>query len=343
MSRLTAGAPLETATRPVGRRTVHFVDATRDQRALTADVWYPAAASSAERTSYELFPGVSFEAATAQHEPPVAAGRYPLVLLSHGRTGMRISYSMVCEALAARGAVVVSADHPGDALLDWMLGQHADDRTNEVNRVADAHFLLAALLGEHPLVSSDLRAAIDPEQVVLAGHSYGAYTAFATAAGSRGVAAHPSVKAIVGFQSYTRSMSEGLLGRITTPSMLVVSLADGVTPPHVDADRPWALLRGQPTWRLDLAGAGHQAISDIALYAELAPQVPGLPDMVRDYLQATAAGSQSAAGRTWRELQALQVDAAWAFLQVVLRLDVAAGLATAASLEHTDGITLTRR
>ena len=128
MSRLTAGAPLETATRPVGRRTVHFVDATRDQRALTADVWYPAAASSAERTSYELFPGVSFEAATAQHEPPVAAGRYPLVLLSHGRTGMRISYSMVCEALAARGAVVVSADHPGDALLDWMLGQHADDR-----------------------------------------------------------------------------------------------------------------------------------------------------------------------------------------------------------------------
>ena len=32
---------------------------------------------------------------------------------------MRISYSMVCEALAARGAVVVSADHPGDELRGW--------------------------------------------------------------------------------------------------------------------------------------------------------------------------------------------------------------------------------
>lgn len=343
MTRLTAGAPLEPAQLPVGRRTVHFVDAARDHRALTADIWYPAAESAAERASYELFPGVAFEAATAQHEPPVCTGSYPLVLLSHGRTGMRISYSMVCEALASRGAVVVSADHPGDALLDWMLGQHADDRSNEVNRVADAHFLLAALLSEHALLPAELRQAINPEQVVLAGHSYGAYTAYATAAGSRGVEAHPSVKAVVGFQSYTRSMSDGLLGRVAAPSLLVVSLADQVTPPHVDADRPWALLRGSPSWRLDLTGAGHQASSDIALYAELAPQVPGLPAMVRDYLQSTAAGSQSAAGRGWRDLQALQVQAMWAFLQVALGLDAPAGLAMAEQLAHTAGITLSRR
>ena len=344
MSALTAGSPLEPAHQAVGRRTVHFVDVARDQRALTADIWYPAVASSAERSQYELLPGVSFAAATAQHEPPVLPGRYPLVLLSHGRTGMRISYSMLCEALAARGAVVVSADHPGDALLDWLLGQQADDRTNEVNRVADAHFLLAALLDpEHHLMPADVCAAIDPEQVVLAGHSYGAYTAFAATAGSRGVAAHPVVKAVIGFQAYTRSMSDGLLGRITVPSFLVVSQADQVTPPHVDAERPWALLRGTPSWRLDLAAAGHQAISDIALYAELAPQVPGLPDLVRDYLRSAASGSQSAGDRGWRELLHVQLQAVWAFLQVVLQLEVPAGLATAEQLEHTDGITLSRR
>ena len=344
MSGLTAGAPLEPALLAVGRRTVRFVDAARDQRALTADIWYPAAHESAERSQYELFPGVSFAAATAQHEPPVLPGRYPLVLLSHGRTGMRISYSMLCEALADRGAVVVSADHPGDALLDWLLGQQADDRTNEVNRVADAHFLLAALLGpQHHLMPGEVCAVIDAERVVLAGHSYGAYTAFAATAGSRGVGALPVVKAVIGLQAYTRSMSDGLLGRITVPSLLVVSQADQVTPPHVDAERPWALLRGTPSWRLDLAGAGHQAISDIALYAELAPQVPGLPELVRDYLRSAATGSQSAGARGWRELLLLQLQAVWAFLQVALGLDAAAGLATVEQLEHTGGITLSRR
>jgi predicted dienelactone hydrolase len=233
----------------------------------------------------------------------------------------------------------VSADHPGDALVDWLSGRHSDDRTNEVNRVGDAHLVLGALLHGHAEVPDDIAAQVDPDRIVLAGHSYGAYTAYATAAGSRGVEPHEHVSAVIGFQPYMRSMSDALLHRVNVPSLLVVSERDQVTPAHVDADRAWSLLTGRPSWRVDLADAGHQAISDISLYAELAQQVPDLPAIVRDYLLATAADGAP----DWRGLMARQVAVAWAFLQVTLGLDVERGLATALEFESDPVARLQRR
>jgi pimeloyl-ACP methyl ester carboxylesterase len=351
MTQLTAGHPIEKPHFPVGRRTVLLTDKSRgvkddgsgNGRLLGVDLWYPAVSSDAERSTYELLPGIAYKAAHAQHEPAARAGEFPLVLFSHGRTGMRISYALLCEALAARGAIVVSADHPGDVLIDWLLGNHDDDRTNEVNRVADAHFLLHELLNGTPAVPVDILNAIDHERIALAGHSYGAYTAFATVAGSRGVAAHDRVRAVVGLQPYTRTMSDGLLGRITQPTLMVVSLEDRTTPPEVDAERPWALLRGHPTWRLDLEGAGHHASSDIALYAELVAHVPDVPDRVREYLEFTSSSSKPAGGRSWRDLLATQIATIWAFLQIALDLDNEAGHAEAERLDTLPGLTLRRR
>ena len=339
---LTAGAPLEAPHFPVGRRTIALIDEARDGRVLAIDLWYPAAPSDAEPSIYEVFPGVAFAAAAAQHNAPFLGGQFPLILLSHGRTGIRISYSLVCEALAARGAIVVSSEHPGDTLFDWLTGTQTDDTTNEVNRVADANLVLNALLDGRSVIPGDIAAAIDRDRVALAGHSYGAYTAFAVAAGSRGVPAQAAVKAVVGFQSYTRSMSDALLSRISVPTLLVVSELDQVTPAAVDTDRPWALLGG-PTWRLDLAGAGHQAISDIALYAELSDHIPDIPDFVRQYLHFTAAGTEQAHGRSWRAVEQLQVAATWAFLQVALDMDATAGNAAADALGELSGLTLQRR
>lgn len=329
---LSAGDPVGTPDHPVGRRTVTLVDPARDGRRLDVDLWYPAVVSDAGRSVYEVFPGVAFDAAWARHHPPVLAGRFPLVLFSHGRTGMRISYSMVCEALAAHGVVVASADHPGDALVDWLTSQQTDDRTNEMNRVADAHLVIDALLHGHAEVPLGITEVIDHDRIAIAGHSYGAYTAFATAAGSRGVDPHDRVRAAIGFQPFMRTMSDRLLQRVEVPSLLVVSGLDTTTPAHIDADRAWALLPTSPAWRLDLAGCGHQAISDIALYAELADHVEGLPQMVRDYLTFTAAGSTGPGTRPWRTVMAEQVSVAWAFLQVALDIDPAAGERTAAAV-----------
>jgi len=340
---LSAGHPLENQLYPVGRRSTIVVDPARSGRMLGVEMWFPAAVEGEPFTSYELMPGVSFRSAGAQHDVTARPGQYPLILFSHGRTGMRFAYAMICEALAARGAVVVSADHPGDALFDWLLGTNTDDRTNEVNRVADAHLVLDTFLQGRAEVPVDVANAIDHQHVVLAGHSYGAYTAFATAAGSRGVAAHPKVQAVIGVQSYTSVMSDSLLARIDVPALLVVSMADTSTPPETNADRPWALLRGSPTWRLDIEGGAHQASSDVPLYAELAQHIPGLPDIARDYLQSSAIGTDQAAGRSWRQVMQVHVEVMWAFLQVVLGIDPAAGLAAAERLDDQPGLVLRRR
>jgi predicted dienelactone hydrolase len=343
MTELSAAPALEPPSWPIGRRSTLVADPQRDGRLLGVDVWYPAAPSDAAASRYELMPGVSFLAAAARHEPPAAIGRFPLIVFSHGRTGMRFAYSLLCEALAARGSIVVSSDHPGDGLTDWLLGSHVDDRTNEINRVGDAHALLAALSPGGSMLPADVMAAIDHARVALAGHSYGAYTAFATAAGARGVPAHDRVRAVVGLQPYTRTMSDGALGRVTVPALLVVGERDTTTPAVTDGDRPWALLRGEPTWRADLAGVGHQAASDMGLYSELARRFPGLPALARQYLEATAAHAVGPGLRPWREVLVTQVALVWAFLQIALEIDPTAGAQEARRLGALPGVTLRAR
>ena len=152
MTTLSATTPIEPAAAPVGRRTVELSDESRGGRKVVLDVWYPALAGPQPLTSYEPIPGVSFESANAHQHADIAPGSYPLILVSHGRTGMRFAYSLLSEALAARGAIVASPDHAGDVMTDWLGGTFADDRTNEINRVGDSHFVLDTLL-------SDLKSA----------------------------------------------------------------------------------------------------------------------------------------------------------------------------------------
>ena len=346
MTTLTAAPPLEPQAFAVGRRSTLLVDTLRDNRVLGIDVWYPAVAAVEERAVYELLPGIAFQSAGALHEPSVAPGTFPLVLFSHGRTGMRFAYSLLSEALAARGAIVVSADHPGDALADWLLGTNVDDRTNEINRVGDAGFLLDSLLPGPRTTAAlprDLLSSIDSARVAVVGHSYGAYTALATAAGVRGVDPDHRVGAVIGLQAYTRTMSDGALGRVHVPALLVIAELDETAPAVSDGDRPWALLAGEPVWRMDLAGAAHQAASDMGLYAELAHQLSDLPPIVVEYLEATAADAVGPGLRAWRESLALQTRAIWAFLDVALDIDAIRGDAEANLLGTTDGVTLQRR
>ncbi|MEZ5252090.1 MAG: hypothetical protein R2713_23650 [Ilumatobacteraceae bacterium] len=96
---------------------------------------------------------------------------------------------------------------------------------------------------------------------------------------------------------------------------------------------------GTPTWRVDLAGAGHQAISDIALYAELAAHASHLPDIVRQYLAASAADACVPDGRSWREQMQVQVAAAWAFLDTVLDLDAGGRRRWSPSSTRLTGVT----
>jgi predicted dienelactone hydrolase len=344
MTTLTATASIEPAATPVGRRTVELHDHARDGRSVVVDVWYPAPAGPQPLTSYEPIPGVRFESVNAHDDADVLPGSYPLILMSHGRTGMRFAYSLLCEALAARGAIVAAPDHAGDVMIDWLGGTNASDRTNEVNRVGDSHFVLDTLLGPQP--AHDLAAiasTIDPDRIASIGHSYGAYTALAAAAGVRGVAPDARLGAVVGLQPYTRSMSDAALARVTTPTLLILSEFDSTAPIATDGDRPWKLINAAPVWRLDLHAAAHHASSDMGLYLELAGLLPNLPPMVQAYVAMMTPDMIGDHLRPWRDGLVVQLRAIWAFLDIVLNMDPARGEAEADRLAATPRVLLRRR
>jgi predicted dienelactone hydrolase len=293
---------------------------------LHVECWYPAVGDSGTPADYEVLPGITLRSAIAVDGAPAASGTWPVVVFSHGRTGTSIAYSTLCEALAGRGCIVVAPLHTGDALADWLSGTQVDDRTNEANRVADALHVVDALEAGLPLVAST--ADVDMSRLVLAGHSYGGYTAFALASsgGHTATAGRAAPSAVIGFQPYTRMLSDELLAGVRAPTLIVASEADRTTPPATDADRPWALVPAMPSWRLDLLGAGHQAASDTALYAELADMVPELPDVVRAYLAASV--DQLPEGQTWRDVMRTQVTVAWDFMHAAWSGDPEAGAGT---------------
>jgi hypothetical protein len=95
---------------------------------------------------------------------------------------------------------------------------------------------------------------------------------------------------------------------------------DVSTPIATDADPAWSIIAsrrddvGSQSHRVDIANAGHQACSDFGLYAELAPQVPDIPELVRNYLSEIIAESPSEWLKTWRSTLLSQVSHIDAFL-----------------------------
>ena len=260
---LEAGDPLEPARFGVGHASTLLVDSGRADRPIGVDCWYPAEAGTGPAATYTVIPGVGFSASARTGAAPVAGSR-PLVVFSHGRSGLRTSYVMLCEGLAARGFVVAALDHPGDTLLDWMTGTAVDDATNEVQRVADVQFVIDALLAD-PARLPPL-AEVDATQVAVVGHSYGGFTALAVAGAET---PDPRIRGVAGLQPFARSLSRKHIARIAVPTMLIVGALDQTCPPDTDADRVTGTIVRDDARRVDVAAAGHQACSDVGLYLEL--------------------------------------------------------------------------
>ena len=305
---LRAGPPLEPLSSAVGRSITFIVDERRADRLLGIDCWYPARAGDSAASVYELLPGIGFTS-SALADAPAAPGPHPLVVWSHGRSGTRSSYSMLCEGLASRGYVVVAPDHPGDTLADWLLAAAVDDATNEAQRVEDVRFVVDAALGTRSGLA--LIPEIDATRVAVAGHSYGGFTAFALAGAERPDA---RVRGAAGLQSFTRTLSRRVLARIDVPTLMVVGARDLTTPPGTDADPAFAALEGKRSRRVDIEHAGHQACSDVGLYLELAARVIGLPDLVGGFLQSLADQVTGNAGDPWRPTVGLHLRVLGAWL-----------------------------
>ena len=172
--------------RVVGVRTMTFTDTNRPDvvnapaegaipvldRAMTVEVWYPAADGTEPGGTYAALlrdgtTEVELQGMAARDAAP-AEGRFPLVIISHGYPGNRFLMSHLGENLASKGYVAVAADHP-DSTYDDM-GLFA---STLVNRPLDQAFLLNAMAE----LDDEIGAITDAERTGIVGYSMGGYGA----------------------------------------------------------------------------------------------------------------------------------------------------------------------
>jgi predicted dienelactone hydrolase len=93
--------------------TAALRDASGSPR-LAITVWYPATGGAVEKPLLIGPPDRPlFDSGRAAPDAPVANGRHPVVLLSHGFGGTARSMGWFGTALADAGFIVVAVDHPG--------------------------------------------------------------------------------------------------------------------------------------------------------------------------------------------------------------------------------------
>jgi predicted dienelactone hydrolase len=194
--------PFARGPHPAGVRTMVLCDFARGGRSLPAEVWYPATEADAgrdvdpaTRDTYDLVPGFPPFSQDAVRAAAPQAGRYPVVLFSHGYGGHRRQSTFLCTHLASHGYVVAAVDHTGNTMLDVIRqimqaesGQKLPSIAEQAkafaeDRPGDMTFLLDALL------DSELASLVDPERVGMTGHSFGGWTTIATTARDRRIRA----------------------------------------------------------------------------------------------------------------------------------------------------------
>ncbi len=189
--------PVKTSTArplyPVGVDVRAFVDParpdwrTRGPRPLATVIWYPAP-DGTDMGALPLSDSTVRYFGDAQGAPlfkpiPVAFGaklaagpRRPLILLSHGSTGLGLSLEWLAHALAERGYIVAAVNHHGNTIAEGTLLPQGFGLPWE--RADDLSAVLTDLLHD-PVFGP----AIDPHRIGAAGHSAGGETVIAMAGG----------------------------------------------------------------------------------------------------------------------------------------------------------------
>jgi predicted dienelactone hydrolase len=160
-------ATLQTTLYPVGMTQVEYIDPAGGNRPLNYMLIYPAAPDVAA-TPFKLFLSTKLH---LYKDAPVAPDklRHPLVVFSHGAGGNGSGYAWFGEYLASHGYLVAMAYHYRANTFDSnalyvrnRLWQRPRDLSLHIT-----HLLQDKTWGPH----------IDPNQIGVAGHSQGGFTA----------------------------------------------------------------------------------------------------------------------------------------------------------------------
>jgi predicted dienelactone hydrolase len=151
----------------IGERTFDFTDATRNRPVVT-EVWYPTT-DTLQKDDKAFSPFVRRYTVRNGKLPP---GPLPLIMLSHGTGGGRLTLQWLAQSLVQSGFIVAAVDHWGNT-YDHKI---AIEFLKPWERPLDISFALTELLKDN-----ELRTVIDPQRIGAIGFSYGGYTVLALA------------------------------------------------------------------------------------------------------------------------------------------------------------------
>lgn len=278
----------ELGNRPVGytTTTIAYANALDGQtRELPLHVWYPALEDGDFKATYRALGVIALGSDVAVENAAVATGAFPLVVYSHGSGGDGVLAFEYGEQMASHGYVVVAPTHVGNTTGNRLFGGAQPLVNMLAQRPLDIRGTLDAIeRSEHAV----LRAA-STDEVVLFGHSFGAYTALAIAGvqisadqldflcddegDDCSIRSDPRYLAqlergwkdrrVVAFgaqaPAFVEAMVEESFSRVEIP-MLLMSGRQDVTTTHEEQAIPiWEGLHHREDVWLDFVNAGHQS------------------------------------------------------------------------------------
>jgi len=149
------------------------IEAPHHGRDILGALMHP---STGDGRAFTFAENAVFYGVTVVEEASIKDGAHPVVLLSHGIGGNIRSLAWLATALAKRGAIVVSLNHPNSRWGDFNLGPALQHWT----RAQDLSAALDTLLAD-----PRFKGHIDTNRIMAAGFSYGGWTALSMA-GLRG-------------------------------------------------------------------------------------------------------------------------------------------------------------
>jgi predicted dienelactone hydrolase len=153
----------------IGETTLHFNDTTR-KRPLVTEVWYPTT-DTINAGNKDFRPFVREETIK---DGKLSNKKYPLIMISHGTGGGRLTLEWLADALIKKGYIVAAVDHWGNTYDNKI----AIDFATPWERPQDISFVLSSLLKD-----PTFGPAIDQDRIGAAGFSIGGYTVIALAGG----------------------------------------------------------------------------------------------------------------------------------------------------------------
>ena len=281
--------PVVTPSEPgyfaVGRSTFDAVDDEREGRTLTFDVWYPVDPidDAGPYSVYDLlFTGIVSDVARAD-VPVSREGPFPLLVFSHGSNGIRFQSYFLMEALASHGFVVVAPDHAGNTAADPIFGTADPFPVVVVNRPLDVSFAIDVMLARNEDSLDPFYGRIEPDRIGVTGHSFGAFTALASASGFAMIPPDPRVRAIAPISPAAALLSDEELRSIRLPLMVLGGTSDITTPIDPNSVRAFGLPKARPRYRVDIEKAGHNSFTNICDIGD-ALIGAGLPPALADFL-----------------------------------------------------------